>query len=55
MVGVILWLNMPVMRWLSAGGVERSLYMGMMVVAASGAYFLVLALAGVRVRHFRQR
>jgi len=55
MVAVILWLNMPVMRWLSADGIERSLYMGMMVVVASGAYFLVLALAGVRVRHFRQR
>ncbi|MDO6825166.1 murein biosynthesis integral membrane protein MurJ [Marinobacter sp. 1_MG-2023] len=55
MVAVILWLNMPVMRWLSADGIQRSLHMGMMVVAASGTYFLVLALAGVRVRHFRQR
>src|SRR5690554_5981002 len=55
MVAVILWLNMPVTRWLSADGIERSLYMGMMVVAAAGAYFTVLALTGVRVRHFRQR
>jgi len=55
MVAVILWLNMPVMRWLSADGIERSLYMGMLVVAAGGAYFVVLALTGVRVRHFRQR
>lgn len=55
MVAVILWLNMPAMRWLSAGGIERSLYMGMLVAAAGGAYFIVLGLAGVRVRHFRQR
>lgn len=55
MVAVILKLNYPVIRWLSADGIERSLYMGVMVVASVGAYVFVLALTGVRIRHFRQR
>ncbi|NWN92641.1 murein biosynthesis integral membrane protein MurJ [Marinobacter adhaerens] len=55
MVAVILWLNSSVWRWLTAEAIERSLYMAMLVVAGGGTYFIVLALSGVRIRHFRQR
>lgn len=52
---VILLLNEPVSTWLAYGGMERALEMAVLVVAGVAAYFLALALVGVRVRHFRRR
>jgi putative peptidoglycan lipid II flippase len=55
LVAVILWLNAPVNQWLAAGGFQRSQDMAILVIAGTLAYFVTLALAGVRIRHFRHR
>ncbi|MDY6798172.1 MAG: lipid II flippase MurJ, partial [Pseudomonadota bacterium] len=55
LAGAILWLNPPVSDWLSAGGLQRSQDMAVLVAAGLLAYFGTLALVGVRIRHFRQR
>lgn len=55
LVAIILYLQPPVDQWLTAGGLQRSADMALLVVAGVGGYFVALALAGVRVRHFRQR
>ncbi|KPQ01855.1 murein biosynthesis integral membrane protein MurJ [Marinobacter sp. HL-58] len=55
LAGAILWLQPPVDRWLGAGGLQRATDMGILVVSGIAVYFVVLALAGVRVRHFRHR
>lgn len=55
LVAIILYLQPPVDQWLTAGGLQRSADMALLVAAGVGGYFLALALAGVRVRHFRQR
>lgn len=54
LAGVILWLNVPAAQWFAAGGAQRALDMSVIVVAGVVAYFAALAVAGVRVRHFRQ-
>ncbi len=53
LAAVIVYLNQPVAVWLSMSGVERAGTMTVVVVAGVAVYFLALALAGVRVRHFR--
>ncbi|QSP96118.1 murein biosynthesis integral membrane protein MurJ [Marinobacter salinisoli] len=53
LAAVILWLKAPLEVWLNAGGLDRAADMAVLVVAGVGAYFLVLALVGVRVRQFR--
>ena len=55
LAAVILWLNAPVPQWLAMGGLQRATDMSILVVAGVAAYFVVLALAGVRVRQFRQK
>ena len=55
LAAVILWLQPPVGQWLMAGGLQRATDMGILVVSGVAVYFIVLALAGVRVRHFRHR
>ena len=55
LVAVILWLNAPVNQWLAAGGFQRSQDMAILVIAGALAYFGTLALAGVRIKHFRHR
>ena len=55
LAAVVLWLNVPVADWLAASGLQRATDMGILVVAGVGAYFVALALAGVRVRQFRQK
>ncbi|MEX2476067.1 murein biosynthesis integral membrane protein MurJ [Marinobacter sp.] len=55
LAAVILYLRAPVAEWLAASGTQRALDMGILVGAGVGVYFVVLALAGVRVRHFRHR
>src|SRR5690554_4069878 len=55
LAAVVLWLNVPVADWLAASGLQRAIDMGILVVAGVGAYFVALALAGVRVRQFRQK
>lgn len=55
LVAIILYLQPPVDQWLTAGGLQRSVDMALLVAAGVGGYFVALALAGVRVRHFRQR
>ncbi|MBD3657675.1 MULTISPECIES: murein biosynthesis integral membrane protein MurJ [Marinobacter] len=55
LVAIILYLQPPVGQWLTAGGLQRSADMALLVAAGVGGYFVALALAGVRVRHFRQR
>ncbi len=55
MVAVILYLAPPVADWLAAGGGQRALDMGILVVAGGLTYFVALALVGIRVRHFRLR
>jgi putative peptidoglycan lipid II flippase len=55
LAGIILWLSDPASVWLAVGGYERMLNMAILVGAGASVYFVALALAGVRVRHFRQR
>ncbi|WP_421867833.1 murein biosynthesis integral membrane protein MurJ [Marinobacter adhaerens] len=55
LAGVIVWLNAPVSVWLANGGYQRAADMAMLVGAGVAVYFFALALAGVRVRHFRHR
>jgi len=38
-----------------AGGLQRATDMGILVVSGVAVYFIVLAMTGVRVRHFRHR
>ncbi|MFO7530539.1 MAG: murein biosynthesis integral membrane protein MurJ [Marinobacter sp.] len=55
LAAVILWLKAPVADWLVAGGLVRARDMAILVGSGVGVYFVALAVAGVRVRHFRQR
>ncbi len=55
LAAVILWLKPPVAEWLANGGYQRAADMAVLVAAGVFVYFLVLALTGVRVRHFRHR
>jgi putative peptidoglycan lipid II flippase len=50
---VIVYLQAPVDSWLAAGGMQRATDMSILVVAGALVYFIALAVAGVRVRHFR--
>lgn len=50
---IIVYLQAPVDSWLAAGGIQRATDMAIMVGAGALVYFVALALAGVRVRHFR--
>ena len=52
---VVLWLAPPVPVWLENGGYQRAGDMAILVGAGVAVYFVALALAGVRVRHFLQR
>lgn len=52
---VILLLNVPVETWFGLSGLQRASKMGLLVACGVAAYFVVLALVGVRVRHFRLR
>lgn len=55
LAAVILLLGAPVSQWLAMTGMERAQAMAMLVGSGVVAYFAVLALVGVRVRHFRLR
>lgn len=55
LAGVILWLRAPVGEWLVMTGYQRATDMSVLVGSGVVVYFLALALAGVRVRHFRHR
>ncbi|HTN33368.1 MAG TPA: murein biosynthesis integral membrane protein MurJ [Marinobacter sp.] len=55
LAGTILWLSDSAGAWLTASGYERAMSMTILVAAGAAVYFVALALAGVRVRHFRQR
>ena len=55
LAAVILWLNAPVSQWLAVGGLQRAADMSILVVAGVAAYFVTLALLGMRVRQFRQK
>lgn len=55
LAAVIVWLKAPVAVWLANGGYQRAADMAVLVGAGVTVYFLALALAGVRVRHFRHR
>ncbi|WP_203143949.1 murein biosynthesis integral membrane protein MurJ [Marinobacter mangrovi] len=55
LAAVILSLGVPVSQWLAMTGMERAQSMAVLVGSGVVAYFAVLALVGVRVRHFRLR
>ncbi|MDY6816642.1 MAG: murein biosynthesis integral membrane protein MurJ [Pseudomonadota bacterium] len=55
LAAVILWLKAPAADWLASGGLSRARDMAILVGSGVGVYFVALAVAGVRVRHFRQR
>ncbi|MDX1598654.1 MAG: murein biosynthesis integral membrane protein MurJ [Marinobacter sp.] len=55
LAGVIVWLQAPVAEWLAADGLQKAADMGVLVAAGVAVYFVALAVAGVRVRHFRHR
>ena len=55
LAGVILWLRAPVGEWLVMTGYQRATDMSVLVGSGVVVYFLALALAGVRVRHFLHR
>ncbi|PVY70411.1 putative peptidoglycan lipid II flippase [Tamilnaduibacter salinus] len=53
MAGLIVWLAGPVSGWLEATGIQKAQEMVVLVGVGVVAYFAVLLLTGVRVRHFR--
>ncbi len=55
LVAVVMALSPPVNDWLTNDGWARTQDMTLIVGAGALAYFLALAAAGVRVRHFRHR
>ncbi len=55
LAAVILYLRGPFDHWVLAGGMQRSADMALIVVGGGLVYFVTLALAGVRLRHFRLR
>ena len=55
LAAMIVWLSDPVSVWLANGGYQRAADMALLVGAGVAVYFVALALAGVRVRHFRHR
>ncbi|EMP53918.1 Virulence factor mviN [Marinobacter santoriniensis NKSG1] len=55
LAAAILWLRAPATEWLAASGVDRAMDMAILVGVGVAVYFSALALAGVRIRHFRQR
>jgi len=55
LAAVVLWLNVPVVDWLAAGGMKRASDMAVLVVVGVAAYFVTLMLFGVRLRQFRQK
>jgi putative peptidoglycan lipid II flippase len=55
LAGVIVWFQPPLEQWLAADGFQRSADMAILVSIGVGVYFVVLAVMGVRVRHFRLR
>ncbi|UDL04380.1 murein biosynthesis integral membrane protein MurJ [Marinobacter sp. CA1] len=52
---LVLCLNPSVSEWLAMPGLARAGQMAVLVGAGVVVYFIALALAGVRVRHFRHR
>ncbi|GAA3569836.1 murein biosynthesis integral membrane protein MurJ [Marinobacter xestospongiae] len=52
---LVLYLNPSVSEWLAMPGLARAGQMAVLVGAGVAVYFIALALAGVRVRHFRHR
>ncbi|MDV2080888.1 murein biosynthesis integral membrane protein MurJ [Marinobacter xestospongiae] len=52
---LVLYLNPSVSEWLAMPGLARAGQMAVLVGAGVAVYFVTLALAGVRVRHFRHR
>ncbi|MDX1405805.1 MAG: murein biosynthesis integral membrane protein MurJ [Woeseiaceae bacterium] len=55
MTGVLAWLHRPVEWWLAAGDVECALQLTMVIAAAAAAYFVTLAVFGMRFSQFRLR
>ncbi|WP_084694267.1 murein biosynthesis integral membrane protein MurJ [Marinobacter daepoensis] len=55
LAAVILGLNGPVAHWLALSGLQRAAEMAVLVAAGVVAYFVMLAIAGVRLRQFRQK
>lgn len=52
---LVFYLNPSVSEWLAMPGLARAGQMAVLVGAGVAVYFIALALAGVRVRHFRHR
>ncbi|OEY67993.1 murein biosynthesis integral membrane protein MurJ [Marinobacter sp. X15-166B] len=55
LIAVVVYLQRPLGHWLAVGGLQRVADMTVLVVAGVVVYFLVLAVTGVRIRHFRHR
>jgi putative peptidoglycan lipid II flippase len=53
MIAGLIWLNRPLDWWLDAAAVERAAWLGAVVAAGAGAYFVALAVAGLRPSHLR--
>ena len=48
-------LNRPLSWWLPSGVVDRSTWLGIVVVAGAAAYFIVLLVVGIRPSQLRHR
>jgi putative peptidoglycan lipid II flippase len=53
MIAVLLWLQRPLDWWIDASLAARVLQLGTVVVAAAIAYFIALAVSGLRLSQLR--
>ena len=54
MGALLAWGSGSLESWLDLGSWERVIRLGTWIAAGALAYFLLLILLGVRLRHFRQ-
>jgi len=53
MAGCLIWLIRPLDWWLASSVMQRSLWLGIAVIAAALVYFAALFVSGTRLSHFR--
>ena len=53
LIGVLVWGTVPVETWLAWDAGQRVAHLGLLIVAAMAAYFLVLGLSGLRFSGLR--
>lgn len=53
MAACLIWLHRPLDWWIDSGLLDRSTWLGIVILAGAAVYFVVLFLSGVRPSHLR--